>query len=180
MATQWYLLAVQPKREKSAQVAINNLIAANGLEDEITDVVVPTHTQSGGRGGKQQSSEVVSFPGYVMIQMEMTDDLQRMVRDIPNVGFFVSDNPDPADNQRKLPLPMSDWDVARFVGRADAYIESEIQPGDMVTITEGSFKEMNAIVQSHDPASGRIIVNLHVFGRETPVEMASNQVLLLN
>lgn len=168
MPAQWYLLSVRSQRERSTKTAIENLARAQSLEAHIHDVVVPTHSQTLYQEGKHVIRERISFPGYVMVRMEMSDELQHILSRIPAVMSFISDQDQKTD--RWSPRPMSDTEVAHFLN-SDQCHEHGIQSGDAVRITDGPFADAIAKVESGDAGDGRVRVSVNIFGRPTPLEL---------
>lgn len=173
MPAQWYLLSVRPQRERSTKTAIENLARAQALEEHIHDVVVPTHSQTLYQEGKRVIRERISFPGYVMVRMEMSDALQNVLRRIPTVMSFISDQDQ--DTDRWLPCPMSDTEVAQFLNGEQRH-EHGIMPGDAVRIIDGPFTNAIAQVESSDAGNDRIRVSINIFGRPTPLELTVAQI----
>lgn len=173
MPAQWYLLSVRSQRERSTKTAIENLARTQSLEDHIHDVVVPTYSQTLYQEGKRVIRERISFPGYVMVRMEMSDELQNILSHIPAVMSFISNQDQETD--RWSPCPMSDTEVAHFLN-SDQRLEHDIQPGDAVRITDGPFADAIAKVESADAGDGRVRVSVNIFGRPTPLELTVSQI----
>ena len=173
----WYLLAVKPNTERSVQHAIERMVNSDGREAQVASVVVPTHTELALRTKeKTQNSakEVVSFPGYVLINMALDDELQWAVTTVPGIGYFVS-TPD-GDGERPLPMPMADHEVDAFLHGETQFTDAGLQPGDVIDVTEGPCKGMQGLVGEYHAGDHKVSVNLNIFGRVTKVEMLVSQV----
>lgn len=178
MTTQWYLLCVQPQREKSTKTAIDNIVAAHHLNDEVPRTIVPTHSESHFKNDRRTTSEKVSFPGYVLVEARMTDQIQRMITSIPTALRFIADQ-DP-EQERDVPVPMSDTEIANFLGIETHHVDLGLTVGDTVRITDGSFEDMISTVESIDPNTHRLTISINIFGRPTPVQVTADQVTKLN
>jgi len=167
----WYVLRVQSNKEDSVQENLEKRIKAAGLQKQIARVLVPTEKVSEMKGGKKRVTERKIYPGYVMVEMVMTDESWYLVRETPGIGDFVGGAP----NTR--PMPMPKHEVDKMLGEADK-IEEE-QPklkiafldGEAVKITEGPFENFNGVVQEVIPSKGLVKVEVTIFGRPTPVEL---------
>lgn len=174
---QWYVLKVQSNREKSIRDSLVRRIKREGMEEFFGEIVIPTEKIVETKGGKKKVKEQKLFPGYMMIQMRLTDESWYLVRDTSGVGDFTG-----AAGQ---PTPMEDHEVRRMLGEADEGEEAKVaQPvvkfnmevGDTVKVKEGAFESFEGSVDSLDPASGKVKVMIEIFGRSTEVELEHWQV----
>jgi transcriptional antiterminator NusG len=171
---QWYVLKVQSNREDSIKDAISKRLKINGLDHYVSDVVVPTEKVTEIKDGKKRVIERKFYPGYIMIHMELNDDAWFVIRETAGVGDFVG-----ADGK---PVPMSDQDVAKMLGRkeegakAEPRLKISFHKGDRVKIREGTFENFEGDVDEVIEAKGLVRVMIQIFGRPTPVELEYWQV----
>ena len=164
----WYLLAVKPKSELTVKLDIEKLVQAEGLEEEIKEVLVPCHQEINvHRNGEHTMRQAVTFPGYAVINMNMNNQLMLDIQQVPNTSIFVGDYDDQTD--RHVPTPMSQEEIDQFIIKTNDVDLINVKPGDLVRITNGSFKDMECQVQTVDQANKRATVNVSIFGRFTPV-----------
>lgn len=171
---QWYILKVQSNREDSIKEAIARRIKIAGLEHHVADIVVPTEKIVERKGDKKKTIERKLFPGYIMILLEMNDDLWFTIRETPGVGDFVGAG--------GKPVPMTEQDVAKMLRKKEE-VEKEpprlkigFQKGDRVKIKEGTFENFEGDVDDVIEAKGLVRVMIQIFGRPTPVELEYWQV----
>lgn len=167
----WYALHTYSGYEENVAYNLKQRIQSMGMEDKIFDVMVPKEKKIKIKDGKRYSIEERIFPGYVLVEMVVTDDSWYVVRNTPNVtGFIGSGN---------LPVPVSPDEiktVRKRVGVKDPQYNVDFSPGDAVKITDGPFKEFDGKISEIDDSRGKIKVLVNMFGRETPVELDFLQV----
>jgi len=141
------------------------------MEDKIFDVIVPKEKKIKVKNGKRYSVEERIFPGYVLVEMIVTDDSWYVVRNTPNVtGFIgVDTTPTPVNKDEIL-------GVKKKMGEDVAKYKMDIKVGEIVKIMDGPFKNFEGKVQEVDDDKGRVKVLVDIFGRETPVELDFLQV----
>jgi len=142
-----------------------------GMEDKIFDVLVPKEKKIKIRNGKRKVVEEKIFPGYVLVNMVVTDDSWYVVRNTPNVTGFVGTGttPTPIDEVEMKNLQ-------RRMGIEDPTFTIDVEKGETVRIVDGPFKELEGKVSKVDSENGKITVMVSMFGRETPIELDSLQV----
>jgi transcriptional antiterminator NusG len=141
------------------------------MQDRIFDVVVPTEKKIRVKGGKRVTEEERIYPGYVLVEMVVTDDSWYVVRNTPRVTGFVGSGTQP------VPLQKKELDALMGRMRDDApKHQIELSPDDLVMIVDGPFKELEGKVGEIDEARGKVKVLVSMFGRETPVELDFLQV----
>jgi transcriptional antiterminator NusG len=173
MAKEWYVIRVQSGREEKVRKGLEKRISAAGAEDVVSRVVVPTETVSEIKGGKKRVSKKKIFPGYVMVEMEATDEALYLIRETPGVGDFVGSH--------MKPTPMEPHEVARLLGDMERQAETpklkiNFQKGESVKIKEGPFENFDGIVDDVNPEKGLVRVVVTIFSRPTPVELEYWQV----
>ena len=168
MALEWYSLWVQVGREERIRENMMRRIKQAGLEEKVPQIVVPMETIADHRGGKRRIKKKKLYPGYLMVQMELGDDVWFAIRETPGFGDFVG--------SRMQPTPMSPDEVQNVLGRMDT---SQNQPkmavsfakGDRVKIKQGPFENTDGVVQEINPDKGTLEVAVTIFGRSTPVSL---------
>ena len=169
MAKQWYVLRVQTGREEAVLEALEKRAKASGAEDVIGQALVPIEKVTQIRGGKKQVREQKLYPGYVMVEMEMSEKAWFFVRETPGVGDFIG------DDQR--PLPMTEVEVGKMLGQSlkldteEPVIKINFKVGDPVRIKDGTFLNYDGVVKQIMPDKGRVEVMVTIFGRQTPVDL---------
>ena len=167
MSKQWYVVRVQSGREDKVRENLLKQIKAMGLDEQISNVIVPTEKVTEIRGGRKTVREKKTYPGYLMIEMDLTDQTWFLVRETPGIGDFLG---------LRKPVPMSPHEVERMVSDAAApedkpKIRIDFQKGDSVRIKEGSFENFDGIMEEVIPDKGLVRVTITIFGRPTPVEL---------
>lgn len=170
---EWYVLKVQSNREDSIKEAILRRVKIAGLEAFVGEVFVPTEKVSEIKSGKKRVTERKFYPGYIMAQFEMNDDLWFIIRETPGVGDFLGSG--------GKPMPMSERDIERMLGRKVAKDETprlkiNFEKGSRVKIKEGPFENFEGQVEEVNEAKGLVKVMIQVFGRPAPVELEYWQV----
>ena len=169
----WYTLQTRAKRESSTRRALLLIVERERLTEQIRRIEAPTRTEISYRNGKPRSNDKPLFPGYLFLEMDMDEQLQRIVRAVPGSLDFVSV---PDTDGRMQPAPIPDAEAARFLQPAETVIRYGIRPGDRVTVTEGPFIDLTLPVIHTNPNSGEITAAALIFGRETPVTLHASQV----
>ena len=185
---QWYVLKVQSNREKSIKDSLLRRIKMEGLEQHFGEIVIPTEKVVETKGGKRKVREQKLFPGYMMINMELNDETWYLVLGTTGIGDFTGAG--------GKPMPMSDIEVARMLGRdvpvaaeatdgtpAPAIVKEgapqvrfSVAGGEHVKIKEGAVESFEGTVDSLDSTSGKVKVLIQIFGRPTEVELEHWQV----
>ena len=173
MAT-WYALKVQPEREEKIRGLLDQRIRLAGLGEQIREILIPTEKVSEVRNGKKRVVEQKTYPGYLFAEMDLNDETWYIITETDGVTGFVASNP--RDPQ---PLPMSE--MARILKSLDETNEAvkpriEFEVKQTVRIKEGPFQNYEGVVEEVYPAKGLLKVNVHIFGRTTPVELEYFQV----
>ena len=173
MAKEWYVIRVQSGKEEKVRKGLEKRIAAKAAEEIISRVLVPTETVSEIKGGKKRVSRKKIFPGYIMVEMETTDDALYLIRETPGVGDFVG--------AHMRPTPMEPHEVARLLGDMERQAETpklkiNFQKGESVKIKEGPFENFDGVVDEVYPEKGLVRVVVMIFSRPTSVELEYWQV----
>lgn len=167
----WYVIHTYSGYEENVAHNLRQRIESMGMEDKIFEVMVPKEKKIKIRNGKRKVVEEKIFPGYVMVEMLVTDDSWYVVRNTPNVTGFIGTGttPTPIDEKEVKSLQ-------RRMGIDEPTYSIEVEVGETVRIVDGPFKEMEGKVSEVDTDRGKIKVMVSMFGRETPVELDSLQV----
>ena len=174
MAKRWYVIHAFSGFEGHVQRSLHERIKRAGMEDAFGDILVPTEEVVEIRNGQQRKSERKFFPGYVLINMEMTDEAWHLVKDVPKVMGFIGGKGD-----RPAPIPDSQADA--ILRRMQDGVEKPrpkvlYEPGEVVRVTDGPFTDFNGVVEEVDYDKSRVKVSVLIFGRSTPVELEFAQV----
>lgn len=173
MAKEWYVIRVASNREERVRDNLLVAVRSKGMEDLITNVLVPTESVTEIKGGKKRVVHRKLYPGYIIVEMELNDNTWFLIKETPGTADFVG--------SENTPLPMAPHEVENILNSMN---ETEEQPqlkieysvGDRVKIREGPFANFDGLVDQVNPAKGVVRVIVTIFGRETPVDMEYWQV----
>ncbi len=165
----WYVIRVQTGREASVKRAIERHVNASGMSEAIKEVIIPTERITEIKGGKRTITEKKLFPGYIMINMDMTEQSWLAVRQVPGVGDFLG---------LKEPVPLHEHEAQKMIMTAsqspDAVkpqVKVEFHKGDIVRVKEGPFENFEGQVEEINEQKGLVNVAMTIFGRPTKVEL---------
>ena len=170
----WYVLHTYSGYEDAVAKSLKQRVESLGMEDKIFDVIVPKEKKIKIKSGKRKVVEEKIYPGYVLVEMIVTDDSWYVVRNTPNVTGFVGAG--------TTPVPISKKEIDILKTRMDIeepQYKIDFKIGDSVKITDGPFKDSNGRVSEIDQARGKVKVLVDMFGRDTPVELDSLQIKLV-
>ena len=163
----WYAIHTYSGYEDAVARNLRQRIESMSMEEKIFDVIVPKEKRIVIKGGKRKVVEEKVYPGYVLVDMIVTDDSWYVVRNTPRVTGFVGAG--------VVPSPLDQQEVDMLLGKMKEEVEPKhkisVQKGDSVRINDGPFKEMEGRVDEVDEERGKIKVLVNLFGRETPVEL---------
>ncbi len=167
----WYAIHTYAGYENAVQRNLKQRIESLGMEDKIFNVIVPIEKAIKIKGGKRTEVEEKIYPGYVLVDMIVTEDSWFVVRNTPRVTGFVGAGVNPVPlNKEEIDFLMKKMEV----GVAKHNIELEV--GETVMIADGPFKDLEGKVSEVDQERGKVKVLVSMFGRETPVELDFLQV----
>ncbi len=167
----WYAVHTYAGYENTVARNLRQRIESLGMEDKIFDVIVPIEKKVKIKGGKRQTVEEKIYPGYVLVEMIVTDDSWYIVRNTPRVTGFVGAGVVP------VPLDKSEVETLfKLMGEDKVKHKIDLTPGDAVQIADGPFKDFEGKVAEVDENRGKVKVLVSMFGRETPVELDFLQV----
>ncbi len=167
----WYVLHTYSGYEESVAKNLKQRIESLGMEDKIFSVIVPKEKKIKIKGGKRKVIEEKIYPGYVLVEMIVTDDSWYIVRNTPNVTGFIGAG--------TTPVPVSEEEIESLKKRIEVdepQYKIEVEVGDLVKITDGPFKDFDGKVSEVDEQKGKVKVLVNMFGRDTPVELDSLQI----
>jgi transcriptional antiterminator NusG len=170
----WYAVKVQPEREEKIRNLLLERIRNAGIGETIREVLIPTESVQEIRGGKRRVVEQKTYPGYLFLEMDYTDESWYVVTETSGISGFVAANP-------REPTPLPEEEIGRILQVMDDQKEKpkpkvEFEIGQQVRIKEGPFTNYEGQVEEIQPEKGVLRVNVHIFGRSTPVELEYYQV----
>ncbi|UDM31867.1 transcription termination/antitermination protein NusG [Lentilactobacillus laojiaonis] len=170
----WYVLHTYSGYENKVKMNLDTRKQSMGMEDFIYRVVVPEQEEHEIKNGKDKVKMDKTFPGYVLVEMVMTDQAWYIVRNTPGVTGFVGSH---GQGSKPTPLLPDEVDlILRRIGMSARHENLDIHEGDTVEIIDGAFSGLNGKVTEIDNEKMRLKVNIDMFGRETSTELEFNQV----
>ena len=167
----WYVIHTYSGYEDAVARNLKQRIESLGMEGKIFSVLVPKERKIKIKNGKRKLIEEKIYPGYVLVEMVVTDDSWYVVRNTPNVTGFVGAG--------TTPIPVSGDEIEylkKRMGTDAPQYDIQVTVGDVVKITDGPFKDFEGKVSAIDQERGKIKVLVNMFGRDTPVELDSLQI----
>lgn len=167
----WYVIHTYSGYEEAVAKNLKQRIESLGMEDKIFNVIVPKEKKIKIKEGKRKTVEEKIYPGYILVEMNVTDDSWYVVRNTPNVTGFVGAG--------TTPIPVSAEEIADLKKRmemSEPEFNIEVNIGDLIKITDGPFKDSEGKVSEVDRERGKVKVLVNMFGRDTPVELDSLQI----
>jgi len=167
----WYVIHTYSGYEEQVADSLKQRIESMNMEDKIFDVIVPKEKQIEIKNGKRKTIEKKIFPGYVLVDMIVTDDSWYVVRNTPNVTGFIGFG--------VRPTPMSKEEIDRIkkrMGVEEPKYQIDFRLNDLVKITDGALKGFEGKIEEIDQNKGKVKVLVNMFGRETPVNLDFLQV----
>ncbi|OCS87979.1 transcription termination/antitermination protein NusG [Caryophanon tenue] len=175
MEKQWYVVHTYSGYENRVKANLEKRVETMGMEDKIFRVIVPEHEETDLKDGKKRSVMRKIFPGYVLVEIIMTDDSWYVVRNTPGVTGFIGSSGGGAK-----PTPLLPEEVERLLAQVGmttkAIGEVEISAGDVVEVLDGPFAHFQGRVEEVDVEKGILKVSVDMFGRETAVELDFTEV----
>ena len=167
----WYVIHTYSGYEDAVAKALKQRVESLGMEDKIFNVIVPKEKKIKIKEGKRRVIEEKIYPGYVLVEMIVTDDSWYVVRNTPNVTGFVGAGTTP------VPVSSREIDILKKKMGVDVpQYKIDVQVGEAVKITDGPFKDFDGKVSEIDQQRGKVRVLINMFGRDTPVELDSLQI----
>ncbi|NQU73830.1 MAG: transcription termination/antitermination factor NusG [Candidatus Omnitrophica bacterium] len=173
MSTKWYVLHTQTGAEEKVKTHVENKLKLSPHKELIFQILVPSERVAEVKSGKKRITERKFFPGYILIQMELTDEVWYLVKNTPGVTGFIGSGTRPA--------PVDDQEIAYILKQNEERKEKPIpkmlfEKGESVRVTEGPFVNFTGVIDEIFPTKGKLKASISVFGRSTPVELEYWQV----
>ncbi len=174
MTKRWYVVHTYSQFEKSVQRALQERIARAGMQDLFGQILVPVEEVVELKSGQKSISERKFFPGYVLVEMEMTDESWHLVKSTPKVTGFLG-------GSAMKPTPVSEKEVQNIMQQMQAGVEKPrpkvlFEVGEAVRVKEGPFTDFHGSVEDVNYDKNKLRVAVTIFGRSTPVELDFGQV----
>lgn len=174
MALRWYVVHAYSNFENKVKESLEERIKREGLDQYFGKILVPTEEVVEMKLGQQRKSERKFFPGYVLVQMELTDETWHLVRDVPRVLGFIGGTSD-------KPAPISDKEAMAILNRVEEGINKPkpkvlFEVGELVRVNDGPFKDFNGTIEEVNYEKSKLRISVLIFGRSTPVELGFSQV----
>ena len=174
MALKWYVIHAYSNYENKVRQALEERIEREGLQDHFGKIIVPTEEVVEMRAGQQRKSERKFFPGYVLVQMELSDVTWHMVRDVPRVLGFIGGTAD-------KPAAITDAEAELILNRVEDGLNKPkpkvlFEVGEVLRVVDGPFKDFDGAVEEVNYEKSRLTVTVMIFGRSTPVDLEFTQV----
>lgn len=173
----WYILQVYSSFENRVVESIQELVKKRNIEGQIKEILVPTQDVSQVRYGKKVNLKKKFLPGYVLLNMEMTEELYLLIRSLPRVSSFVG-----GVSNAGLPFAVSQQEVDKLLASVSEKSSSEEQElihfevGESLNIISGPFASFTGVIEDIDSEKKKLRLSVSIFGRSTPVELEYHQV----
>ena len=169
----WYVIHTQTGQEERVKTSLENKIQQGLCADSISQILVPTERVAEIRGGKKRISERKFFPGYLLVEMNMSDEGWHLVRTTPGVTGFIGAG--------RRPVALSDEEVGEILRQTEERKDKPtprvmFSKGEGVRVTEGPFANFSGVIEEVNTQRGKLKVMVSIFGRQTPVELEFWQV----
>ncbi|HEY8911648.1 MAG TPA: transcription termination/antitermination protein NusG [Desulfosporosinus sp.] len=175
MSKDWYVIHTYSGYENKVKMNLEKRVESMNMEEKIFRVLVPMEDEIEFKNGKQKITKRKVYPGYVLVEMEMTDDSWYVVRNTPGVTGFVGTG--------TKPIPLLDQEVVKILqqmGLDEVHRRVDFEINQSVQVIDGPFKDFVGVVREILEDKGKLRVEVSMFGRETPVELEFAQVQRLD
>ncbi len=180
----WYVLRTAGGKEKKAKEYLEKEIEKSGLQDQVSQVLVPVKKEIVNKNGKRKAVDKLLFPGYVLIQAELSAKLENIIRNlVPGMSGFLTEKKTTTGAQfERVPVPIREEEAQRILGQQDENIDSaaetivNFEVGDAVKITDGPFSGFSSTVEEIVEDRSKLKVVVVIFGRKTLLELNFTQV----
>ncbi|MDD5097850.1 MAG: transcription termination/antitermination protein NusG [Candidatus Omnitrophica bacterium] len=169
----WYVIHTQTGIEEKVKTSLEKKISAEGLQDLITSVIIPTEQVSEVRSGKKKITQRKFFPGYLLVEMDLSEQTYLFIKNSPGVTGFIG------LGKKPVALPKEEVDnILKRTKETAAKPSPKIvfEKGEQVRVNEGPFLNFNGTIEEVYPEKGKVKVSVSIFGRSTPVELEYWQV----
>jgi transcriptional antiterminator NusG len=182
----WYVLRTVGGKEKKAKEYLDKEIERSSLQNQVSQVLVPVKKEILTKNNKRKEVERLLFPGYVLIQADLSAELEYIIRNlIPGMSGFLTEKRNSGGNgtqAERVPVPMRDEEAQRIIGQQDENAENpaetsvDYQINDSVKITDGPFSGFSGTIDDIDADRSKLKVVVVIFGRKTLLELSFTQV----
>ena len=175
----WYVVRTAGGKERKAKEYIENEIKRLNLESYVAQVLIPTEKIYQVKNGKKVSTERIFYPGYILVEANLTGEIQHMIRSLPHISGFLTER----SGKDKEPVPLRPVEINRILGRVDELIDREeenITPfiiGEPVKVVDGPFNGFDGTVEEIMEDKKKLKVMVKIFGRKTLLELNFVQVV---
>ena len=169
----WYIVQAYSGFEKKVVETIKDELKKNKLEENLGEILVPTHQVTEVKKGKRTKREKKYFPGYILVKIELTKQIYHLIKNLQKVSGFLG--------SEDKPTPITDNEIKRILGQVSESAITEksgisFEIGEKVKVCDGPFASFNGLVEEIDEEKSRLKVSVSIFGRATPVDLEFNQV----
>ncbi|BDG45533.1 transcription termination/antitermination protein NusG [Parageobacillus sp. KH3-4] len=174
MEKNWYVIHTYSGYENKVKANLEKRVESMGMQDKIFRIVVPEETETDTKSGKKKATKRKVFPGYVLVEMIMTDDSWYVVRNTPGVTGFVG-----SSGAGSKPTPLLEEEVEMILKRMGmqlAELDVDYELKETVRVKEGPFANFTGTIEEIDVDKRKVKVLVNMFGRETPVEFEFSQI----
>ncbi len=174
MEKNWYVIHTYSGYENKVKTNLEKRVESMGMQDKIFRVIVPEEEETDIKNGKKKVVKRKVFPGYVLVELILTDDSWYVVRNTPGVTGFVG-----SSGSGTKPVPLEPEEVEKIlkrIGMDEKRIDIDFEIGEKVRVKEGPFADYTGAIEEIDKDKGKVKVLVNMFGRDTPVELDFTQV----
>lgn len=179
MEKEWYVVNTYSGHESKVKEKLEMRAESMGFQDNIFRIIIPEETvKEQQKDGSIKEKKKKMFPGYILVEMIMTDEAWYIVRNTPGVTGFIG-----SSGKGAKPTPLKPQEIDRILanmGMTRMDVDKELTVGTKVSIVDGPFKGMEGVINSLDLENSRLTVLIDLFGQETPVEVELFQVTAIN
>ena len=173
MSNKWYVIHTQTGCEEKVKANIETRARMSPNPDLIAQILVPTEKVSEVKSGKKRITNRKFFPGYILVEMELTDESWYLIKETTGVSGFIGSG--------RRPVPLHDSEIETIVKQTERAKEKPMpkilfSQGENIRILEGPFVNFNGVIEEINPTKGKLKVTISIFGRSTPVELEYWQV----
>lgn len=174
MSQRWFVVHAYSGFEKQVMRSLQERIRLAGMEDRFGEILVPTEEVVEMKNGVKRKTERKFFPGYVLVQVEMTEETWHLIKECPKVLGFIGGKAD-------KPAPITEKEADAILNRIRTTVDAPrpktlFEPGEVVRVNDGPFADFNGTVEEVNYEKNRLRVAVMIFGRSTPVELEFTQV----
>ena len=175
MEKNWYVVHTYSGYENKVKANLEKRVETMGMQDKIFRVIIPEEQEIDIKDGKKRTVMRKTFPGYVLVELIMTDDAWYVVRNTPGVTGFIGSS---GGGTKPTPLLPEEVDfILKQMGMTERKVEVDFTVGELVEVLEGPFAHFQGKVETIDTEKGKVTVSIDMFGRETNMELDFEQVI---